>query len=222
MEQYGVAYRTAGAAIQHLVQEGLVVTRQGGGAYVRESHPVRTVGPHRYARSKWAVTTVEAHQDETHNGGAVVQQGGQIQTVRLVEADEQTAGALGVAVGELVVERDRTMDRDGKPTHTMASYYRRADVEGTAIVDPRPGIAGQGGGFAILAARGLDPHDMTEELHARMPTAEEAGRLELPPGEPVVEVRRTTRTADGYVIEYARGIHAASRFVWSYSFEIPE
>jgi GntR family transcriptional regulator len=39
---------------------------------------------------------------------------------------------------------------------------------------------------------------------------------------PLLELRRTTRTADGRVVEYARGVHAASRFMWSYTFAIPD
>ncbi|WP_229699314.1 hypothetical protein [Nonomuraea glycinis] len=38
----------------------------------------------------------------------------------------------------------------------------------------------------------------------------------------MIELRRTTRTADGRVVEYARGVHAASRFMWSYTFVIPD
>lgn len=37
-----------------------------------------------------------------------------------------------------------------------------------------------------------------------------------------MELRRTTRTADGTVVEYAVGVHAASRFVWQYEFRLPD
>lgn len=221
-EQYGVSRNTAAKAISILRNEGLIDTRYGSGAYVREVHPVRRLGPDRYARSRWANVVVEAFADANHDGGPVPQQGHQTQEVSLIEADERVATELGIEPGTPVYERSRVMTRDGRPTHTMASYYRREDVEGTPIVDPRPGIAGRGGGFAILTERGLPPHEITEDLHARMPTAEEAVILEMPTGEPVVELHRVTRTADGRVIEYARGVHAASRFVWSYTFPIPD
>jgi GntR family transcriptional regulator len=29
-------------------------------------------------------------------------------------------------------------------------------------------------------------------------------------------------TRDGRIVEFARGVHAASRFSWSYTFKIPE
>jgi GntR family transcriptional regulator len=63
---------------------------------------------------------------------------------------------------------------------------------------------------------------MTETFFARMPTPEETSLLELPMGQPVMVLERRTYTADGRIIEYARGIHSASRFSWSYSFEIPD
>ncbi|MFD8534307.1 GntR family transcriptional regulator [Streptosporangium canum] len=221
-ERYGVSRNTAAKAVAILKAEGLVTARPGSGAYVREPYPIRRLGPDRYARNRWQVTTVDAYADAQKGSAPAQQQGGQTQEVGLVEADEAVAAALGVDVGSQVYERARVMTREGVPTHTMTSYYRQEDVEGTPIADPRPGIAGRGGGFAILAERGLDPHEITEDLSARMPTTEEALLLELPTGEPVVEVCRTARTADGRVIEYARGVHAASRFIWSYTYPIPD
>jgi GntR family transcriptional regulator len=220
--QYGVSRNTAAKAIAQLSNEGLIKTRYGSGAYVRESHPVREVGPKRYARSKWANVAVEVYNDERHEGEPVEQQGDQMQDVTLVPADETVAAKLGIEVGTEVWKRDRTMGRDGQPTHTMTSFYRREHVDGTAITDPRPGMAGPGGSFAILAERGLAPDEITEDLFARMPTVEETVALDLPAGEPVVEVRRITKTADGQVVEYACGVHPASRFVWSYTFKIPD
>uniref|UniRef100_UPI003F4929B8 GntR family transcriptional regulator n=1 Tax=Sphaerisporangium sp. CA-236357 TaxID=3240030 RepID=UPI003F4929B8 len=221
-ERYSVSRNTAAKAITILKGEGLITTRYGSGAYVREPHPIRRLGPDRYARSRWQITTVQAYENEHQGAETTQQQGGQTQEIALTDADERTATALGIEVGAPVYERARIMTRDGCPTHTMTSYYRPDDVEGTPLVDPRPGIAGGGGGYAVLTERGLAPHQITEDLQARMPTAEEALLLDLPDGEPVVELHRVTRTTDGRVIEYARGVHAASRFIWSYTFDIPD
>jgi GntR family transcriptional regulator len=59
-------------------------------------------------------------------------------------------------------------------------------------------------------------------FHARMPTPDEMTELELPAGEPVMVLHRTTFTADDVAVEFARGIHSASRFAWSYTFKIPD
>ncbi|WP_327044833.1 GntR family transcriptional regulator [Microbispora sp. NBC_01189] len=221
-DRYGVSRSTASKALILLKTEGLVDTRHGSGAYVREPYPIRRLGPDRYARNRWQDTTVEAYKNEHDGSAGTRQQGHQTQEVSLVEADEYVVAALGLQPGTMVYERARVMTRDGVPTHAMTSYYRVEDVEGSPLIDPSPGIASPGGGFRVLTDRGLAPHEITEDLNARMPTADETLLLELPPGEPVVEVRRTTRTAEGRVVEYARGVHAASRFMWSYTFAIPD
>lgn len=221
-EHYGVSRNTVNKAINILQNEGLVTTRHGSGAYARMAYPIRRLGPDRYARSRWQITTVQAHENEKPDSEAVPQQGHQTQEVNLIPADKDVARALGVEPGSQVYARARVMTRDGVATHTMTSYYRPGDVEGTSIVDPRPGIAGRSGGFQVLTDVGLPPHEITEDISARMPTADEAKALEIPPGEPVVEVWRTTRTAEGRVIEYAHGVHLASRFVWSFTYDIPD
>lgn len=220
-DRHHVTRATAGRAISLLTSQGVVTPRTGSGVYVRESHPVRRVGPERYARRHWECVTVDVSSDP--QGTETVQQdGSQTQAVAYVAADAQVAEALGIEVGATVVERARIVTRKGAPTHSMTSYYRPGDVEGTEIVDPRPGMAGRRGGFHVLTEQGLRPVTITEELHARMPKPDELHELELPAGEPIVEVHRTTRAEDGRAIEFARGIHAASRFVWAYTFEIPD
>jgi GntR family transcriptional regulator len=55
-----------------------------------------------------------------------------------------------------------------------------------------------------------------------MPTPNEIQQLQLSAGEPVMILERRTYTSDDQIIEFARGVHAASRFAWTYSFEIPD
>ncbi|GAA2943780.1 hypothetical protein GCM10011428_73290 [Streptomyces violaceus] len=63
---------------------------------------------------------------------------------------------------------------------------------------------------------------MREALLARVPTTDEVQLPQLPAGEPVVELPRTTHTADGTVVEFAVGIHSGSRFAWEYGFKVPD
>lgn len=142
--------------------------------------------------------------------------------MRKVQADADVAEALSLPEGAPVYERARLVKDGATPTHTLTSYYRPEDVEGTPIVDPTPGPAGRGGGFAVLTLQGLEPDAMTETLYARMPSPDEAEQLQLPAGEPVMVLTRTTSTREGRVVEFARGVHAASHFKWSYSFKIPD
>ncbi|MFF7748100.1 UTRA domain-containing protein [Streptomyces sp. NPDC007971] len=146
----------------------------------------------------------------------------QTQTVSRVEAPPAVAAAHGLPAGAEVYARARLVKEGEQPTHTLTSYYRPEHVEGTRLVDPTPGPAGRGGGFRVLYDAGYEIDHMKEELFARAPSPDEVKLLQLPPGEPVVELHRTTYTADDTVVEFAIGVHAASRFAWEYDFKVPD
>ena len=219
--EHGVNIKTVRQAIQLLESEGLVTAIRRRGTVVRSRPPMKRLGIERYAKSKWKFGLVAFAADREASGRSW-QPTDQTQTVSKVQADADVAQALGLPEGAPVYERARLVKDGTTPTHTLASYYRPEDVEGTPIVDPTPGPAGRGGGFAVLTLQGLEPDSMTETLCARMPSPEEAEQLQLPTGEPVMVLTRTTSTREGRVVEFARGVHAASHFEWSYSFKIPD
>jgi GntR family transcriptional regulator len=221
-QDFGVNVKTVRQAVAVLEAEGLVTPIRRRGTVVRGRPPMRRLGAERYAKSKWKFAGLVAFAADRESSGRPWQPGDQTNTVQLVDADVEVAAALRITVGEPVYERARLVVDAGAPTHTLTSYYRRADVEGTPLVRPEPGPAGRGGGFQVLTLRGLEPDHMTESLHARMPTPTERSTLRLPAGEPVVVLHRTTYTATDVPVEFARGVHAASRFTWTYDFKIPE
>lgn len=222
--EHNVNVKTIRYAIQLLATEGLVTPVRRRGTVVRARPPMRRLGAERYAKSKWKFGNVVAFIADREASGQPWNPTDQTQTVALVEADAATAEAFGIDIGDRVYERARLVrDASGSPTHTLTSYYLPGDVEGTPLVDPTPGPAGRGGGFAVLTMQGLEPDTITETFHSREPTPDEIAQLALPAvGEPVVELHRTTMTRSGRVVEFARGIHAASRFSWTYTFRIPE
>lgn len=73
--------------------------------------------------------------------------------------------------------------------------------------------------LARLVKEGEQP---THTLTGAAAVSDEAKLLQLPSGEPVVELHRTTCTASGTVVEFAIGVHAASRFAWEYDFKVPD
>ncbi|MGC4939462.1 GntR family transcriptional regulator [Kribbella sp. DT2] len=220
---HGVNVKTVRNAVSLLAAEGLVTPVRRRGTVVRDRPPMRRLSTDRYAKSKWKYGDVVAFIADREASGQEWKRTDQTQTVATAEADAEVAEAFGLGIGAPVHERARLVrDSAGKPTHTLTSYYLPGDVEGTPLVDPTPGPAGRGGGFAVLTRQGLEPDAITETFHSRMPTPEEIAVLELPAGEPVMVLHRTTVTRDGRVVEFARGVHAASRFAWSYTFRIPE
>jgi GntR family transcriptional regulator len=219
--EHGVNINTVRQAVRTLEAEGLVTPVRRRGTVVRPRVAMKRLGTDRYAKSKWKSGLVAFAADREATGRSWAP-GDQTNAVRLTEADAETAEALGLPAGAPVYERARLVKEADVPTHTLTSYYRPEDVEGTSLVDPTPGPAGRGGGFAILTAKGLEPETIIETIHSRMPTPEEVEQLELPAGEPVMILHRTTFTWDRRPVEFARGVHAASRFTWSYTFTIPD
>ncbi|GHH44033.1 GntR family transcriptional regulator [Lentzea cavernae] len=219
--EHGVNINTVRKAVAVLEAEGLVDSVRRRGTVVRERPPMKRLGVERYAKSKWKFGLV-AFAADREASGRQWKPGDQTNTVREVQADKEIAAALNLEPGTKVYERARLVKDADKPTHTLTSYYNPVHVEGTPLVDPKPGPATPGGGFAVLTLQGLEPDHMTESFHARMPTPDEVQTLELPAGEPVMILKRRTFTKDDVPIEFARGVHAASRFEWSYSFPMPE
>ncbi len=219
---YEVNVKTIRNAVALLEAEGLVTPIRRRGTVVRKRPPMRRLGAERYSKSKWKYGDSVAFIADREASGQSWQRTDQTQTVELVHPPVRAADVLGVDPDSHVYARARIVKQDGRPTHTLTSYYRPADVEGTPLVDPTPGPAGRGGGFAVLTLQGLEPHEVTETFHARMPTPDEMTTLELPAGEPVMILERITRTKDGHAVEYATGVHAASRFSWTYTYDMPD
>ncbi|MFD8885284.1 GntR family transcriptional regulator [Streptomyces erythrochromogenes] len=213
---------TVNAAYKALEAEGLVTSSRGVGTMVRAQTPLKRIGISRYDKAKWRDGDEVAFIADRVASGRTYRRGEQTQSVSLIEAPAPAAEAHGLPAGAQVYARARLVKEGEQPTHTLTSYYRPEHVEGTRIVDPTPGPAGRGGGFRVLYDAGYEIDHMKERIFARVPTADEIKLLKLPTGEPVVELHRTTYTADGTVVEFAIGVHAASRFAWEYEFKVPD
>ncbi|MCX4541903.1 GntR family transcriptional regulator [Streptomyces sp. NBC_01565] len=213
---------TVHAAYKALEAEGLVTSSRGVGTMVRAQTPLKRIGISRYDKAKWRDGDEVAFIADRVASGRAYQRGEQTQSVSLIEAPAPATAAHGLPAGAQVYARARLVKEGEQPTHTLTSYYRPEHVEGTRIVDPAPGPAGRGGGFRVLYDAGYEIDHMKERIFARVPTADEVKLLKLPAGEPVVELHRTTYTADGTVVEFAIGVHAASRFAWEYEFKVPD
>ncbi|MFD9049834.1 GntR family transcriptional regulator [Streptomyces zaomyceticus] len=213
---------TVHAAYKALEAEGLVTSSRGHGTVVRERAPLKRLGIARYDKAKWRDGDEVAFIADRVASGRAFKRNEQTQSVSRVPATAAVAAAHGLTEGADVYARARLVKEGDQPTHTLTSYYRPEHVEGTRIVDPTPGPAGKGGGFRVLYDAGYEIDHMREELFARVAKPEEVDQLKLMPGEWVVELHRTTYTADGTVVEFAIGVHAATRFAWAYDFKVPD
>lgn len=221
-ERYGVNVGTVRRAVGLLARQGMVETKRRGGTIVKGKPEMKRLGSDRYAKEWWKFRGVVAFVADRKAAGRAWQASDQTQRVEKVEADPEVAEAFGLKPGAAVYMRARLINEHGQPTHTLTSYYLPEHVEGTPIVEAAPGPASAGGGFAVLSIQGHEPDHIEETVYARMPTLGEADDLEVPVGEPVMILERRTYTADHRLVEFARGVHRASKFAWTYEFKIPD
>ena len=205
-------------AIDLLRQQGLVITVQGRGTFVRERPQARRHGIDRYAKSRWRggqgqpILVAEAAK-QGRSAGQLLRELG------TVPAPAAVAERLGIPVGEPVWVRRRTTLIDGRPNQLADSYYELSVVTGTRIQEED---TGPGGGFARLEEAGHELSEICEEWSVRMPTGPESVALRLPVGTPVIDLTRTTFDAAGRAVEVMIAVLAGDMTQFAYRFSIPE
>ncbi|MER6217222.1 GntR family transcriptional regulator [Streptomyces sp. NPDC001674] len=211
MAMYDVARMTARQALGVLQNEGLVEARKGAGVFVRGFKPLRRRGIERLAQEQWgagrSVWSVDAED--------------RVLVVDQVEVQEETvsdpvAGVLGVPVGSRVWVRSRRFVLDGKPVLVATSYLPSDIVADSAITQAD---TGPGGTYARLAELGHAPVRFREEIRSRMPSADEAERLALSVGTPVIQIARTAFTGDGRAVEVNEMTLDSASYVLEYDFD---
>src|SRR3954465_3087111 len=189
-EQHRCSLAVVRKAVDLLKQQGLVVTVQGRGTFVRDRPHARRHGIERYSRSRWGTGTAVLIAEAKEQGRTAEQL---IRELAEVPAPDSVAERLGIESGTPVWVRRRTTLIDGRPNQLADSYYELDVVDGTALKDED---TGPGGGFARLEENGARLGRIREDISVRMPTGPETIVLELPPGTPVIDLVRTTCDTD--------------------------
>ncbi len=212
MGHYDVARMTVRQAIQELRSEGRVVAEQGRGVFVRMPAPVRRLASDRFARRHRDAGQAAFLADAEKAG--VTPSVDEIE-VRREPAPDAVRERLKLDDGAEVVARSRRYMIEGVPVEMAVSYLPVDLVEGTRIVEQD---TGPGGIYARLEEAGHTLDRFTEEVTARMPTADERRRLRLGPGTPVLTVLRTAYDTDGRAVEVCDTVKAAQAYVLEYDF----
>ncbi|MCD2191467.1 GntR family transcriptional regulator [Actinomycetospora soli] len=213
IEHYGVARMTVRQAVQELRNEGRVVAEHGKGTYVRQPVQVRRLASERFARrhreAGLAAFSVEAQKTGfTPNVDQL--------EIATGPAAPEIRDRLRLGDDEEVVSRSRRYLADGQPVETAVSYLPASVAAGSRIVEAD---TGPGGIYARLEDMGFELDHFTEEVSARMPTAEERRRLQLTDGVPVVVLVRTAYDTTGRPLEVCDTLKAAPAYVLEY--EVP-
>jgi GntR family transcriptional regulator len=213
-ELYSTSRPTVRRAIAVLKAEGLVVSEQGKGAFVRPVPHVRLlVSGSNYRRHRRA--GLAGFNAQAVEQGQTPEQ--EILEVKTWPAPAEISMRLNLDEGAPVVVRRRVFRLDSRPVAFCDSYYPAELAEGTAIAEMQNISGGvhaliedPGGPIRRAVSRSVD------DLVARMPTREEADGLGLPPGMPIVRVIRTIYDSADDPLEVQDTVAAADRHTFRY------
>jgi len=205
------------AAVEALKQQGLLISRQGKGTFVRDRARARRHGMDRYSRARWsggtAILIAEAAQ-QGHEAGQV------LRFLGTAPAPDAVAERLGIDPDTEVHVRRRTTTVGGRPNQLADSYYPPDVSEAAPALKEED--TGPGGGFARIEEAGRRLARIREEIALRMPTGPESAALELPEGTPVAELIRTTYDDQGLALEVMIAVIAGDMVTFDYDFPIPD
>ncbi len=213
-DHYGTSRPTVRRAVARLKAEGLVVTSQGRGAFVRPKPHVRLVITGSNYRKHRELGLPGFNAQALEQGQAPEQE---LLEVASVSAPTEVAMRLEIEDGSPVVVRRRVFLADGEPVALCDSYYPAGLADGTPIAEARKI---RGGVHALIEdpagpirrriARSID------DLVSRMPTPQEAAALRLPQGVPVTRVVRTVLDSHDEPVEIQETIAVADRHEFRY------
>lgn len=210
MRQHSVARGTARQALAQLVNWGLAEARKGSGIYVRDFRPIVREGIGRLGGATWP-SGASVWSAETEGRDLAIDQ------VEVSEADPpgHVRALLDVPGDARAVLRSRRYVLDGKPVLLSRSWLPAAIAAGTPIGQRD---TGPGGIYARLAELGHSPARFREDVRARMPLPDEAERLQITAGTPVVEICRVALDNAGTPVEVNEMTADSSAYIFRYEF----
>lgn len=192
-DEYRVGESTAYRATAELVSRGVLVGVSGRGRFV--AAPSRS-GAHASARR----LVREAHGRNLRSGSgstspfardaaAAGRSGGWEHSSEHAVADETIAERLGLAAGAAVMRTAYRFVADGSPIQLSTSWEPLAITGGSDVEWPEDGAAV--GVVARMDHLGHHVDEFVERVTARLATGDEATRLDLTVGAPVLAIART-------------------------------
>ena len=138
MEQFGVSRVTVRLAVGALRAEGLILTRQGRGSFVRDRNANKRISSTRYQQdAQFAAGRVGEPAPGFGPGSGDDRSRYRLErSFREERAGQQVADLLGVTAGEPVLERRYVYYVDERPEQISTSYLAMELVRDTPVSDP--------------------------------------------------------------------------------------
>jgi GntR family transcriptional regulator len=193
-EKYRVSRDTVRRALRKLTEQGLLTPGRGRlGRHVRTSDPLTVYAVPSESAERMTRRRAMGADAWVADVGDQGREGGQDITVAIEGAGPEAAGRLEMEEGQLVCVRRRLRTVDGEPHNLNDTYYPRDISEGTLIENPADIPQGV---IAYMRDLGFVQVRFRDDLKMRMPAPDEAERLSIPPGVPVLVQYRTGYTTE--------------------------
>jgi GntR family transcriptional regulator len=190
-EMTGASRVTIRKAIDQLIDEGLLLRRQGAGTYI-------------------APQIEQSGEELTGFSADAVNRGESPTSIWLVRSvalpTEDEAKHLHIGMNDNVVRLGRVRLSNGEPL-----AIEHAVVSAAFFVDPE-NIGNSL--YSALEKTGNRPVKGTQKLRASLATPTEAGLLSTQEGSEVLRIERHTFLADGTPIEYTRSAYRGDKYVF--------
>lgn len=191
--RFGVNRHTVRRALEDLEARGLIRVEQGRGAFVAEDVVDYRLGP----RTRFS-ELIRAENREP---------AGRILHVVEMPAETQLAEALGIRRGRAVLRVERLGLANGRPV--VIGIHHLPLPRFAAAVDA---LEESHSISAALAACGVpDYRRRSSRLTARLPTPEEADRLQQSRSRPVLVAESLNVDPDGQPVDWTLAVYAAGR-----------
>ncbi len=185
-----VSRQTARSALQILEHEGLVTVLPRRGRIVRRQHRLTWNLSTFELPGSTASSSVDAWTTDI-SGQGYDPTGGTLDVERITPPPD-VAQVLGLDPNtDTCVVRRRVRHVDGRPAVISDDYFDLRVVEGTELAEPEDTTREN-----VLKEAGYEQVYDVDEIIVRMPTPDETRRLDIQPGTPVAEHRRTGLTPD--------------------------
>ncbi|MCK1813284.1 GntR family transcriptional regulator [Streptomyces sp. XM4011] len=216
--RFGHTRVTVRKGLEVLKSEGLTVSHQGKGVFVRERPHVNLRQTGTKYRERRATGVANFNAEAAAQGRKANQV---IREVVEAAAPPEIAERLGIEAGAPMVARRLLFLVDGQPMQLVDACYDAQLARGTRLAEA---TKIRGGANAYIE----DPEgpiarrivQFVEDLDVRMPLPAEAEQLEIPSGVPVARVIRTAYDPSGSPLEVLDSIVPCDRHIFRYVIDV--
>jgi GntR family transcriptional regulator len=226
-EHYGVALNTLRRAVSTLHTEGLIVTHQGTGTFVRPPrNRVRSRRPERY---QWEKDRARLDRDVRIKTGATERDTGLHVSdldfrakYTVIPASESLAGRFDVPPRTPLLLREywTGSKSETSPFSLVRSYLLSELAERNPELTDCSNEPWPGGTQSQLFSIGIEIDQIIDNITARPPTADEMATLQIDKGVAVIVLWKTSIDVAGRVVEVSEVIMPGDRTELEYPVQL--